>query len=372
MREILLLCLLFFVASAEAATTRTVYVNTDGSNGDGSSGSPYSTLNNALSAETKNLVSNDRVLLIYVRGTAADTADISANLDAFAGYTDATRYLRIVGDPAQSSGAHAGIWSTSKYRLTGTGDNVILLTNSTSRLDYRFENIQIANVGSGSFRRILNVDHHPGDVYFIGNIMKSDTSGSPWGDNQCLRFQQDSSSYKITSTYLINNVVYNCKAQAIKWYSQGTGVKLVMYNNTFYSAGTSGYGGVVSINCQGGSSEVVLLKNNLILLSNSGDAYQREYTCDTLTTSNNITDDASSPDTPYSSKTITFTDAANGDFHTSDTDSVDQGADLSGDATYAFSTDFERQSRSGTWDIGADEYVVSGPSLMLLKYAREN
>ncbi len=367
-----LIAILFLLLQL-AATTRTVYVNTDaGSNGDGSSGSPYSTLNNALSAETKDLVSNDRVLLIYVRGTAADTTDISTNLQAFAGYTDATRYLRIVGDPAQSSGAHAGLWSTSKYRLTGTGDDVILLTDSTSRLDYRIENIQIANVGTGNFRRVLNIDHHPGNVYLIGNIIHSDLSGSPWSDNQCIRLNRDSSSYKITSVYLINNVVYDCVAQGVAWASAGTGEKLVMYNNTINNCGTSGYQGNININCQNGSSEVVSVKNNLLQDSNSGDQYIREYTCDTLVTSNNLTGDATSPDTSYRSKTISFTDAANGDFHTSDTDSVGQGADLSGDATYAFSTDFERQSRSGTWDIGADEYVSSGPSLMILKYAREN
>lgn len=368
------LILTLFLLLQLAATTRTVYVNTDaGSNGDGSSGSPYSTLNNALSAETKDLVSNDRVLLIYVRGTAADTADISTNLNAFAGYTDATRYLRIVGDPAQSSGAHAGIWSTSKYRLTGTGDNIVSLSASSSRLDWRVENIQIANLGTGSFRRVLNIDSHPGDVYFIGNIIKADVTGSANSYNSCFKLDQATAANKITSAYLINNVIYNCYSQCISWISSDTaGKSLIVYNNTMYNCGDSSESqNNVEISC---SYEIgtVKLKNNILASPRNGSAYSKTGTCASLTTGNNISTDATSPDTAYRSKTMTFTDAANGDFHTSDTDSVDQGVDLSGDANYAFSTDFERESRSGTWDIGADENAVTGPSLMILKYAREN
>ena len=355
-----------------AATTRTVYVNTDGSNGDGSSGSPYSTLNNALSAETKDLVSNDRVLLIYVRGTAADTTDISSNLNAFAGYTDATRYLRIVGDPNQSSGAHAGLWSTSKYRLTGTGDNVISLSASSSRLDWRIENFQMANTGTGSTRRVLNIDSHPGDVYFLGNIIKGNTSGSANSYNPCFKLDQGTSGNKISNTYIIDNVIYDCWSQAIFWSSPANNCALVAYNNTMYNCGDASESrNILELNCSY-ENGTVKLKNNIWANPRNGSAYSRTGTCYSLTTGNNISSDTSSPDTSYRSKTVSFTDAANGDFHTSDSDSVDQGVDLSGDSTYAFSTDFERESRSGTWDIGADEYVASGPSLIILKYAREN
>lgn len=43
---------------------------------------------------------------------------------------------------------------------------------------------------------------------------------------------------------------------------------------------------------------------------------------------------------------------------------IDAGADLSGDANYAFSTDFDGTTRSGTWDIGFDEYVAAATTLM--------
>lgn len=355
-----------------AATTRTVYVNTDaGSNGDGSSGSPYSNLNNALSAETKDLVSNDRLLLIYVRGSAADTTSISTNLNAFAGYTDSTRYLRIVGDPNQSTGAHAGKWSTSHYRLTGTGDDVVSLPTSTSRLDFRIENIQIANLGTGIFRKVLVIDSHPGDIYLIGNIIHAVISGSAYSYSPCVKMDNSTSTTKPDNTYLINNVIYDCWSQCV-WFDSANTKKLVAFNNTMSNCGDSGdTSNVFLLQCRAGS-ETVILKNNMFLNKRNGYDYARSGTCNTLITSNNISSDASSPDSSYQSKTISFTDAASGDFHTSDTDSVDQGVDLSADANYAFSTDVDRETRSGTWDIGADENAVTGPSLMILKYAREN
>jgi hypothetical protein len=55
----------------------------------------------------------------------------------------------------------------------------------------------------------------------------------------------------------------------------------------------------------------------------------------------------------------TFEDSANYDFHLSASDpnnvAIDAATDLSSDAINAFSTDIDGQTRSGSWDIGADE-----------------
>jgi hypothetical protein len=53
---------------------------------------------------------------------------------------------------------------------------------------------------------------------------------------------------------------------------------------------------------------------------------------------------------------MAFTDATNTDFHIATGSTLkDQGTDLSGDADYAFSDDIDGQTRTGTWDVGADE-----------------
>ena len=62
------------------------------------------------------------------------------------------------------------------------------------------------------------------------------------------------------------------------------------------------------------------------------------------------------------SQTISFADSANKDFHlsSSDTSAKDAGADLSADANLAFSTDIDSTTRTGSWDIGADETSGAG------------
>jgi hypothetical protein len=87
----------------------------------------------------------------------------------------------------------------------------------------------------------------------------------------------------------------------------------------------------------------------------------------TFTGSNNCSDIASdAPGTSPQTGTVSFVDAANGDFHLTSGDTVakDNGTDLSG----TFTTDIDGQTRTGTWDIGADEYVASGETTYSVPY----
>jgi len=70
------------------------------------------------------------------------------------------------------------------------------------------------------------------------------------------------------------------------------------------------------------------------------------------------------------SQTFSFTDASNGDFHltASDTGARGYGTNLYNDSVYAFQTDIDGDDRGGSgaqWDIGADECVVSLPPQLL-------
>lgn len=62
------------------------------------------------------------------------------------------------------------------------------------------------------------------------------------------------------------------------------------------------------------------------------------------------------------SQTFTFVDEANDDFHlaSSDAGALNFGVDLSADSVYPFSVDIDDQTISGSWSIGADDYVASG------------
>ncbi len=62
--------------------------------------------------------------------------------------------------------------------------------------------------------------------------------------------------------------------------------------------------------------------------------------------------------------TFIFVDSTGNDFHLAagDTAALNHGVDLSGDANLAFSDDIDGDTRSGTWDIGADEFVDGAPA----------
>lgn len=381
MRRLAFILVLLWAGNAWAVTERVVYVDTDGSNGDGSVGSPYSSLYNALNTETKDLVSNDRQLTIYVQGAANDTTAINTPLDAFKGLTDSTRYIRIVGRDS-ATGRHQGKYDDGRYQLTSTGDQVIGgFTATADRLDWRIEGFQLSHVGTGTYRKVLLIDRHPGDFYAIGMIMKSNIANSPSASQYCLDFSSTSATTKINNVTLINNIIYDCRSQSVRYHTGSTATYVfTAYNNTLLYSGIDGVDDSLSGNlyilCQAGSSSTntVTIKNNILndCVMDAGEnrCWQKDYSNCTYTTSNNITSDTSSPDNTYDSIDLTFADADNDDFHlaSGDTGAIDDGADLSG----TFTVDVDNVTRSGTWDIGADEYVAASSNILLLKNAREN
>jgi len=147
-------------------------------------------------------------------------------------------------------------------------------------------------------------------------------------------------------------------------------------NSIFYDFGSSGYSVVrfdkvrsctVYANGCGSYSNQIIVRdaecyNVLLYNSNSGTGYHDFYSC---TGDYNIGSDAYVPGTnSQQSKTlndIKFVSTTSGseDLHIQSTScAVDTGTDLS---SY-FTDDIDGDTRSGTWDIGADEYVSGAPS----------
>jgi hypothetical protein len=81
------------------------------------------------------------------------------------------------------------------------------------------------------------------------------------------------------------------------------------------------------------------------------------------TCSNNASSDGTAPGTnSRTNQTFTFVDAANKDYHLAagDAGAKDYGTSLSG----SFTIDIDGETRSGTWDIGADEYVAAAAAVI--------
>lgn len=122
-------------------------------------------------------------------------------------------------------------------------------------------------------------------------------------------------------------------------------ITVKLYNNTLY-------GNARNYETRGCTH--LIMKNNLGTDSGTQD-YDLNLDHTTVTTSNNVSSDATSPDTAYRNKTVTYTDAANDDFSlaSSDTGATGQGTDLSSDPDYPFSTDRVGVTFGNPWSSGA-------------------
>lgn len=135
--------------------------------------------------------------------------------------------------------------------------------------------------------------------------------------------------------------------------ASGTGYTCYLYNNTAYSTLTSSFGGII-----GRSAGTVVCKNNVVRVGSG------TYSCysGTMSGNNNISSDGTAPGTTATiNSTPTFVNAAGNNFHIASGDTVARGhgADLSADANFAFSDDIDGDTRSGTWDAGADQFFVA-------------
>ena len=267
----------------------------------------------------------------------ADTAPCTID-----GYTaDATRYINIYtptgGTQSINNQRHAGKWSTSKYRMSGAipltlSDPYVrvsglqIISTGTS---YRDSCIFLTDVGSTDERRIF------------GNILRQETAAD---DTHGIY------GYWVSGTvYIFNNLIYDFSSSS-GIYGNNVGAYAI-YNNTI-------------INCSFGIYQVwpetSSVKNNILrscstpisgtFASGSGynatDAESLGYTVTGGATSDRV------------SQTFTFADEANDDFSLASNDAGARDYGVSDPGSGLYSDDIIGNTRSGSWDIGAFEYVV--------------
>lgn len=290
----------------------------------------------------KDLVTNDQVWVIACYADAADNTPV-----VFSGWTtDATRYLRIftpyASDQVGTSQRHAGVWSASGYRLEVADDDALVIEEENVRVEGLQVRVMVATSACSTLW--LTPDANGADLRISHNIFRGvPTCSFEWhagivvyeagngvariwnnciydfnGQNNCEGMDLDDSDFTM---YVSNNTVHNCRQGIQQW--NGT----VVARNDLVQSCTVGFGGSFS----GGSDYNI---------SEAGDA----------------------PGAHSGSGSAVFVNEAGDDFHLSSTDTVarNAGVDLSADANLPFSDDVDLQTRSGTWDIGADEYVVLG------------
>lgn len=247
-------------------------------------------------------------------GGAADTTAVT--IDGWT--TNSTSYIWI---HTPTSSRHDGKWNTSKYRL-----QVANLVLSIPESYVRIEGIQIyCTVGWANCIDDTVVSALGKQISYC--ILRGGTKG-----------------------YAGYGTLFNCIA-----YDNATGFEVrdgsLAYNCTAHSTTTAGFS-------MPGFATGATLKNCLSAAASgsdfvrSGSSWTIEYCA-----SQDATADDWGGTGNRASQTFTFVNAASDDFHLASSDAGAKDFGVSDPGSGLFSDDIDGQTRSGSWDIGADEYV---------------
>jgi hypothetical protein len=261
-------------------------------------------------------------------------------------------YTPVSAAEAGVSQRHSGVWTQDAYAMMV--DTAYLRSPLRILEGYvRVEGLQIGCIASSN-RWHVGIDVTPSssasDIQVSNNIITGDFSGTA---DFLFGIKIGDSLVRPGTARIWNNIIYGIKRQgAIRSggiYNYDTPLQCsYIYNNTVYDC-------TVGIRNAGANGGAVLLKNNLC----NGNII--DYLGYFTMTSNNISEDSTSPDPDYRNTAVAFVNKEGYDLRLSgsDTSAIDNGADLSSDLYLPFSTDILNNERpSFGWDIGAYEYIA--------------
>jgi hypothetical protein len=299
----------------------------------------------------------------YANGTTADTTAV-----AISGWTTmADNYIRIYTptrtDEVGTTQRHQGKWDTSKYYMSVTDSNAFNIQADYAWLD----GVQITETSPTSAHILLwtsNITAVSNNVRISNNIFKGHNSGT-YGE-----YGLDINDPDII-VRVWNNIIYDIpdlggSNRGISF----SGAVGYIYNNTVIGPNQG-------IRVTSGD---VTAKNNLVQTTSS--AYLLTGGTWNSASNYNLADDATAPGTnPQNSKTVSFADSTNKDFHLAPGDSVARniGTDLTNDLYLPINSDIDStdapsgrlyptcaptdetcltRPRATSWDIGADELIT--------------
>ena len=297
-----------------------------------SSEGDYTSLNAALAGEAADLTANCHStggagILTIECWNFEDTTTATTG----SGYTtSADYYINIIGRAADKTSSNTGKWSTDRYRLNGTGNPMLSTMESYTRVT----DLQVKTSGNVGVR-----------IVETGQLYDSVILGG------CGRV-----GFSLETSGTVRNCIsMNTGRQGFT--TSNTGVTLTVQNCTAINAGYDGFAAI--------SGSTLVATNCLAYSCGNGSTYFDFAGAGTMTLNYCASSDATADDFGgtgnRASQTFTFvndTGTYTGDYHlaSNDAGARDYGTSLAG----TFTTDIDGQTRTGTWDIGADEYVAAG------------
>lgn len=292
------------------------------------SGGDYTKLVNWEAGEddTGDLVSRGVFHVAEITGDWSSVADTNA-VTILGWTTGADNYIEV---RTAGSARHAGKWDETKYRLSVT--NAACHVNE----DYvRIDGLQIGFAGTANSYALRFSNIGAANYLVVRNCLLKSTA--PSGTHYAVYLNDPDINSHVYNVVAFGNWNSGIIADAL---SSAAIMNCTVYGatNGFRQAGGLGVTNCIAQACYNGFYTVTNALNNC----------------------SDIQSDA--PGSGSRTGTVSFVDIANGDFHlqASDTIAKDYGADLSG----SFTTDIDGETRSGTWDIGADEVMSTSTPLL--------
>lgn len=330
-------------------TTRLVYVGTDTPAG---YDAYYSSPATALAGEQADLDALDRVLRIECGAGVYDRIDV-------AGYTmDETHRIEIVAAP---SAPLAATWATTgvvTIQSTTNYKSAVSVAQQVTASLY-LEGLQLSQEAASQSTGMGVVDAYSGATSTYVRIevarCRLRLRGAATGYVVALNKPSATGALRITDCTLDRPDSTASTARIVYVNSTASGFAIELLSNTLI-------GGACELLTTGAGS--FRGENNLIQLTAPAPAqtWAQVYGTGGITTSHTLSNSAGSAHAGTGDilgATITFTDAASGDYRpVAGSANVDAGADLSADG---ITTDLLGTARpqGAAWDIGALEYVVT-------------
>lgn len=352
MRACLIAVCLLSLASVASGATIERYVNTAstaGGNGttNATSGASraYASCAEWTAAEATNLDAVDNIHKVHFEGSAADTAEC-----VLIGWTtSATDYIWMVVDPGVR---HQGVWSTSHYRLEVTTD-VSTMSLITGANHVRIEGLQIGGSGTDSDNIILRLVQEANiDVRISHTIIRTTRSGM-FQFGIFLSLDPTGGNVRIW-----NSVIYGFSTTGsigVLTYDGSTGLDL--YNVTI-AGNTTGINLDPGFATPPGRAQNVLFYNNTTDATGTFLAGTDYNAADSGAIGYTVTGGGNTHDRV--SQTFTFVNAGANDYHLQSGDAGAKNFGVTDPSAGLFSDDIDLVSRSGSWDIGADEETGAG------------
>jgi len=340
-----------------AVTTNVRYVDADAeAGGNGTTNcilscggtAAYASLNIWETArdDVGDLVTNDTIEEAVLESSSANHTADTAAVTINGWTTSATNYINIY---TTAAARHNGTYQTNKYRLEVANASSLVINEDYVRID----GLQIKKTSSSA--------DYQANIY----IASQTTGACETRISNSILVQAGNNSYAEPGV-----IVTDADAVVYIWnlitYGSGT------LGSNYNSGITALSGSTVSVySCTligsyhglyGATTAIVTVKN--CYASKTGIAAAFGGNVDTMVTSASSDTSGSAGLQNIAVNTTNFTNVSAGteDLHLpAGSALINVGTDTSGDAApLNFTTDIDGETRSGTWDIGADEYVAAG------------